>query len=260
MRIVFLAIAVASVHCASSPPPVAPVQNTSQVVQNLSPDQDPWATPLAPLPAFSLSELTAMPADAAKAVAPRDLVPAPRAEDLPGYVSKLTKRGKLRAKIVTSLGTINCVLFEKEAPMTVANFVGLATGQKSWVDSSMQIVNGRPFYDGLTFHRVIPGFMIQGGDPVGQGSGGPGYQFPNETTPTLLHIAGTLSMANAGPDTNGSQFFIMETSNAALDGGYSVFGQCKDLKVVKAIARVGRAPNDRPVVPVVIKNVTILRR
>ena len=175
-------------------------------------------------------------------------------------LSLLPKRGKLRAKLVTTLGTINCELFDKQAPLTVANFVGLATGQKSWVDANHQIVEGRPFYDGLTFHRVIPEFMIQGGDPNGVGTGGPGYQFANETSPSLPHIAGTLSMANAGPNTNGSQFFIMEKPQSTLDGGYSVFGQCKEIKVIKAIARVEKAANDRPTTPVVIKKVTIYRR
>jgi peptidyl-prolyl cis-trans isomerase A (cyclophilin A) len=261
MRIKMFVMTVASVSCASSQRAVAPVQDTPPVVPQLSPANDPWATPLGSLPASSLTQQTPIPgAGNETALQPRDLVPPPRAEDLPGYLAKLPKRGKLRAKIATSLGTINCVLFEKEAPMTVANFVGLATGQKAWVDSSMQIVNNQSFYDGLTFHRVIPGFMIQGGDPDGKGTGGPGYEFSNETSPTLLHVAGTLSMANAGPDTNGSQFFIVEVPNPVLDGSYSVFGQCQDVRVVKAIARVPRTATDNPMAPVLIKKVTIYRR
>jgi peptidyl-prolyl cis-trans isomerase A (cyclophilin A) len=142
----------------------------------------------------------------------------------------------------------------------VANFVGLATGQKPWLDpKTKQVVKGKPFYDGLVFHRVIPQFMIQGGDPLGIGVGGPGYQFGDEIAPALTHQPGTLSMANAGPGTNGSQFFINEVATPWLNGRHTVFGQCKELDVITAISAVPRGPNDMPSTPVTITKLTFAR-
>jgi cyclophilin family peptidyl-prolyl cis-trans isomerase len=188
----------------------------------------------------------------------RDDVRAPVASDLGDYTANITGSGLLKAKIDTSLGTITCVLFDDRAPMTVANFVGLATGKKPWLDSSGQIQKGKPFYDGLTFHRVIQDFMIQGGDPQGTGTGGPGYQFANEIDSSLSMEAGTLAMANAGPNTNGSQFFITEKATAWLDGKHTIFGHCSDLNVVGRIARVPRSSSDQPFDPITM-TVTILR-
>src|ERR1700747_2176087 len=132
----------------------------------------------------------------------------------------------------TSQGTIVFRLLEKEAPQTVANFVGLAEGTKEFKDPRTGQKVKRPFYDGLTFHRVIPQFMVQGGDPLGTGMGGPGYQFADETSAsTLVHRPGTLAMANAGPGTNGSQFFIDEIEAPWLNGKHVVFGQCKEVEV-----------------------------
>lgn len=132
----------------------------------------------------------------------------------------------LYAQMDTSKGTILLFLEFEKAPLTVANFVGLAEGTKNYsIDGGPPKAQGKPFYDGLTFHRVIPNFMIQGGDPQGNGQGGPGYMFRNEIVPSLKHDrAGILSMANAGPDTNGSQFFITHKDTPWLDGGYNVFG------------------------------------
>ena len=182
----------------------------------------------------------------------------PVAADLAEYTKGLSGTGPLQATIETSMGTIHCELFGDKAPMTVANFVGLATGKKAWLNpDSKQLEHGKPYFDGLTFHRVIPGFMIQGGDPLGVGTGGPGYMFANEIDRSLKMDPGALAMANAGPDTNGSQFFIMEGSKPGLVGGYSIFGQCKDVDVVKAITHVPRDDNDKPNSPVTIKHVTI---
>lgn len=163
----------------------------------------------------------------------------------------------------TSMGRISCKLFEKEAPTTVANFIGLAEGAKDWTDPvSKQKMHRKPFYNGTVFHRVIPEFMIQGGDPTGTGTGDPGYLFADELNPNLnFDVAGRLAMANSGPDTNGSQFFITEVPTPHLDQRHTIFGQCDDSSVlnVKAIARIQRDANDKPVEPVTINKVTIVR-
>jgi peptidyl-prolyl cis-trans isomerase A (cyclophilin A) len=167
----------------------------------------------------------------------------------------------LYAIMTTNRGTIVLKLFEKEAPKTVANFVGLATGKKAWTDPKTGKKVKRPFYNGLTFHRVIPDFMIQGGDPNGNGSGGPGYEFANETSPSLRHDRpGRLSMANAGPDTNGSQFFITVAAKPHLDGGYSIFGQVVEgMPVVLKIVNAPRDASDKPLEPQIIRSVKIER-
>ena len=145
---------------------------------------------------------------------------------------------KLYAVLETSQGEITCELYPKQAPKTVANFVGLAKGEKEWTDPKTKEKVKKPLYDGTIFHRVIPDFMIQGGDPLGLGVGGPGYQFEDEVTDELqFDQVGRLAMANAGPNTNGSQFFITYTPQNHLDGHHSVFGQLIDgmdvLKVLK---------------------------
>ena len=165
--------------------------------------------------------------------------------------------------IDTSMGRLTCKTFDKQAPNTVANFIGLAEGTKDWTVNATHIKqHGKRFYDGLTFHRVIPGFMIQGGDPVGDGTGDPGYYFDDEITPNLTFSQpGRLAMANSGPNTNGSQFFITEKAFPELDGKYTIFGQCDahSTLVASSIARVDRDANDKPVAPVVIVRVTIVR-
>jgi len=159
----------------------------------------------------------------------------------------------------TSKGIIEIDLFEKEAPITIANFVDLATGKKEWTDPKSGQKKKSPFYDGLIFHRVIPNFMIQGGDPLGTGTGGPGYQFQDEFAPNLTFDApGYLAMANAGPGTNGSQFFITVAATPWLNNRHTIFGKVtKGMDVVTAISSVDRDASDRPKTPVVIKKVTI---
>jgi peptidyl-prolyl cis-trans isomerase A (cyclophilin A) len=165
--------------------------------------------------------------------------------------------------IDTSMGRLTCKTFDKQAPKAVANFIGLAEGTKDWsLDEGKTKQHGKRFYDGLTFHRVIPGFMIQGGDPIGDGTGGPGYYFDDEVDPALtFSVPGRLAMANSGPNTNGSQFFITEAAVPDLDGKYTIFGQCDEHSVllVASIARVERNSNDKPLSPVSIKHVTIIR-
>ncbi len=165
-----------------------------------------------------------------------------------------------QAIIQTTMGNIRCTLFPDKAPEGVANFIGLATGKKAWADPvSHAKKQGVPLYDGTIFHRVIPNFMIQGGDPTGTGYGDPGYKFKNETSPELtFDRPGRLAYANAGADTNGSQFFITEVPNSSLNGGYTIFGQCSDLEVVKRIARVNRGARDKPTTPVIIKHIQIV--
>ena len=166
----------------------------------------------------------------------------------------------LVAKIETSQGTFTCQLFDKSSPNTVANFVGLARGLRPWKDPKTNTwQTKKPFFDGLIFHRVIPGFMIQGGDPQGTGRGNPGYKFDNEDDPSLtFDKPGLLAMANAGRNTNGSQFFITETLQPALNHGYTIFGVCDPVSLVSKIAAL-RGPGDRPTTDVVMKTVTISR-
>ena len=174
----------------------------------------------------------------------------------------MTRTPGTYAVLETSQGSIVCRLFEKEAPQTVANFIGLAEGTKDWTNPvSHAKKHGVPLYDGTIFHRVIPQFMIQGGDPGGgSGSEDIGFQFKNETSPDLkFDRPGRLAYANAGPDTNGSQFFVTEVPYPSLNGGYTIFGQCDDASVtlVKQITRMGRDANDRPYKPVKINHITI---
>ncbi len=166
------------------------------------------------------------------------------------------------AVIDTTVGKLRCTLFPNKAPIGVANFIGLANGTKDWTNPvSHAKKHGVPLYDGTIFHRVIPEFMIQGGDPAGTGEGDPGYKFKNETSPDLkFDRPGRLAYANAGPDTNGSQFFITEVPYASLNGGYTIFGQCDEASValVKEIARMARDPrNDKPFRPVRINHISI---
>jgi peptidyl-prolyl cis-trans isomerase A (cyclophilin A) len=163
----------------------------------------------------------------------------------------------------TDKGNIACKLFEKEAPITVRTMVGLAIGKISYTDPRTRQQNRNKFFDGLTFHRVIPGFMIQGGDPLGNGTGGPegtGFPYQNETSPGLaFNVPGRLAMANAGANTNRSQFFITAAAYPSLNGGYTIWGQCENQDVVKAIAGVQRDSNDKPIMPVHIQHVVVER-
>jgi len=161
----------------------------------------------------------------------------------------------------TTLGTITCSLFEKEAPKTVENFVGLAEGTKEWTDPKTNTKVKKRLYDGLIFHRVIPKFMIQGGDPEGTGRGGPGYRFEDECNPALkFDKPGRLAMANAGPNTNGSQFFITSVPTPWLDNKHTIFGQViAGQDVVGAIEAAKKDRSDKPLTPIVIEKLEIKR-
>ena len=176
----------------------------------------------------------------------------------------LAGEGKLVAELRTDLGTMYCDLHTEKAPRTVANFVGLARGLRPWWDAASAAWVTRPLYDGTSFHRVIPGFMIQGGDSLGDGSGGVGYEFPDEVHPSLKHDApGRLCMANHGVNTNGGQFFITDGAAPHLDemNSFTIFGQCEPVDVVARIARVPQAgaPTNRPLTRVSIDSVRIVR-
>jgi peptidyl-prolyl cis-trans isomerase A (cyclophilin A) len=165
------------------------------------------------------------------------------------------------AHFETTLGNFTAELFEEQAPRTVENFAGLAEGSRPWIHPGTRERRTGPYYDGIIFHRVIDGFVIQGGDPLGEGHGGPGYQFEDEFHPALRHDrAGLLSMANAGPNTNGSQFFITLGPTPHLDRRHTIFGAVTTgLDVVERIGRVATDRNDRPVTPVVMTRVKIER-
>ena len=169
----------------------------------------------------------------------------------------------LFAHFTTSEGNFTARLFEAETPNTVANFTGLADGSKEWTDPRSGKKVTQPYFNGTIFHRVIDGFMIQGGDPLGQGTGGPGYTFGDEFSATLRHSkAGILSMANRGPNTNGGQFFITLAATPWLDDKHSVFGEIVEgMDVVKKIGSTPTSkPGDRPVKPITIQSVTIEKK
>ena len=167
--------------------------------------------------------------------------------------------GMMHATFTTTEGTFKVRLFDEEVPNTVANFVGLAEGTKEFTDPKTGQKTRRPFFNGLNFHRVIEKFMIQGGCPLGTGTGGPGYKFADEFSPKLRHTkAGLLSMANAGPNTNGSQFFVTLAATPWLDNKHSIFGEVVDgMDVVSKIGSTPTGANDKPVKPIVITSLTI---
>lgn len=173
----------------------------------------------------------------------------------------LTEGQQLHARLETTKGTINCELWPDKAPQTVINFVQLAEGSKEWLDPRTGRKSTAPLYDGTIFHRVIPEFMIQGGDPLGDGRGGPGYEFADEvSTGVKFDEPGLLAMANSGPDTNGSQFFVTDRSTPHdLDGKHTIFGKCENLDVVQAIATTETAARNLPKKDVVLQRVRIVR-
>ncbi len=185
----------------------------------------------------------------------------PEPSKLAQFTSDLTGTGALITTITTSKGAISCELFEKQAPITVTNFVGLATGQLDWTEpGSTTRVKGTPYYDGLTVSRVIPDFMFQAGDRAGDGSGTPGYTIPDEIVESLKHDQpGRLSMANSGPNTGGSQFFIITQAAPHLDGRHTIFGQCQPLDLLQDISRAPADAQDRPLDAITITQISFER-
>jgi peptidyl-prolyl cis-trans isomerase A (cyclophilin A) len=214
---------------------------------------EPTPPPAEPAPAES-----AKAPDAAK---PADTKPA----DKPAPPPPANKGGRLLARFQTSMGSFTAELNEKEAPGTVANFAGLASGTLEWTDPKTGQKQKKPYYDGLTFHRVIDNFMIQGGDPLGTGSGGPGFTIKDEFNSLKHDKAGVLAMARtSAPNSAGSQFYLTVTATPFLDGQqppYVVFGQVTEgVDVVQKIGKTPTAPGDRPLTPVVINKITIERK
>ena len=167
---------------------------------------------------------------------------------------------KIYAKFQTNQGDFTCILYKDSAPKTVANFVELAKGEKEWLDPSTDKKVKKPLYNGIIFHRVIPDFMIQGGDPLGNGTGGPGYDFEDEFDPIMVFSnPGTLAMANSGPNTNGSQFFITVAPTPWLNGKHTIFGRVTEgYDVVEAISKAKTNMNDKPAKDIVLEKVTII--
>ncbi len=255
----FVAV-VSPLACQSSPPepPPGPADTSTAMPKSATPAAAPRPTPTptpTPVPP---------PAPSASGVKPTAAVPASADDPLKGVFTLedatkgLSGKGSLVADIKTDLGTLSCELFDDKAPITVANFVGLARGLRPWKDPSGAWVK-KPGYDGTTFHRVIKGFMIQGGDPLGSGAGEPGYVIPDEIWAGATHDhRGELCMANRGKNTNGMQFFITDGGPKHLDGGYTIFGQCGPDDLIEKLASV-EVRGDRAVTPTKIEKVTIRR-
>ncbi len=174
------------------------------------------------------------------------------------YSSVMAKPKDVFAVIETSMGDITCQLYQDKAPLTVKNFVGLANGTGKWIDPKTNEAGNGPLYSGVIFHRVIPDFMVQTGDPLGNGTGGPGYKFEDEIDDSLdFSSPGILAMANSGPNSNGSQFFITVAPCQWLNGRHTIFGKVtKGYDVAVKISQV-QTKNDRPLSPVTIKQIYI---
>src|SRR5450432_907475 len=248
-----LAFAVIAGACQSTP---AEPESRS-VLKPAEPDSaSPAATPAPPTPA-SPPTPTAPPPKPAPPVSPDD--PLHGKFSLDDATAGLAGKGPLSAEIDTDLGKLECDLYDDKAPVTVANFVGLARGLRPFKAPDGTWTK-KPAYGGTTFHRVIKGFMIQGGDPSGTGAGEPGYVIPDEIWPGATHDKrGLLCMANRGPNTNGQQFFIMDAAALHLDHGYTIFGMCSPDAVIEKLASV-EVQGDHSAKPTKIKKITVSRK
>ena len=246
-----LLCAVVVTGCKASPPEPSPDPNRSTESAKKAAEDAREASSLKP--ASGKKKIKAKPVAAVKP-SPDD----PVKGDWPlDEATKGLTKGKLSASIETDLGTLTCSLFDDKAPITVANFVGLARGLRPWKTPEGKWEK-KPAYDGTIFHRVIQGFMIQGGDAKKDGTGEAGYVIPDEIWEDANHDrAGLLCMANRGPNTNSAQFFITDAAAAHLDGGYTIFGECGPEDLVHKLAAVEIGSGDRPKSPPVIKKVTV---
>ncbi len=237
----------------------------SRAASEASPAQKSWQ-PTTTTSSSQVSPAIASPSSRLAPKAVERVVPAAPDDPVHGVFALadasrgLAGIGPLEAELDTSRGKMVCKLYEDKAPATVANFVGLARGLRPWKGSDGKW-SRKPLYGKTVFHRVIAGFMIQGGDPDGNGSGGPGYEFADEIWEGAHHDrAGLLCMANRGANTNGSQFFITDAPTPHLDRlGHTIFGECAPTATVHDIATVAKGPRDMPLTPVVLKRVTIRR-
>lgn len=203
---------------------------------------------------------SAAPAKAATPAAAPSKASPPAAAPEGRWTKRAAAGDDIYATFETNVGSFTVRLFPKETPQTVQNFVGLASGEREWKNPATgEMKRGVPLYDGTTFHRVIDGFMIQGGDPLGNGTGGPGYKFADETqTGRTFDKVGLLAMANSGPDTNGSQFFVTTSTPQWLNGKHTIFGEVvKGYEVVDGISKMPRGPMDRPAQTVTVKKVEL---
>ena len=243
-----LAIGPAAAQTSTTTKPAAQTQKPTTAKPTAKPAQ-PTAKPAA---------TTAKPA--APTAKPAAATAKPTAPATPA--ASASKHGPgVYAHITTNHGAMIAKLFDQDAPKTVANFVGLAEGKKAWRNPRTNTMVRRPYYNNLTFHRIIPRFMIQGGDPEGTGMGGPGFEFADEFNPKLRHSkAGILSMANKGPNTNGGQFFITLAPTPHLNDRHSVFGELVEgMDTLMAIGQVPTGAQNKPVKPVIIKSIRIER-
>jgi peptidyl-prolyl cis-trans isomerase A (cyclophilin A) len=257
-----VALAGASASCASREPPPAR-EPSPEVAELVIP---PLGTAGGGAASEDRARLPANGDDRGSGIAPdgaaiRDPVDGPFS--LEQATAGLPGAGPLVATIVTSMGDLRCRLYDDKAPLAVASFVGLARGVRPWKQvrgANEGLWVATPAFDGTTFHRVIKGFMIQGGDPKGDGTGEPGYILPDEIWPGAKHDrAGLLCQANRGPNTNGMQFFVTDAAAPHLDSSYTVFGECAPESVVHAIAGTPTGPGDRPLTPVTIHRVEVSR-
>jgi peptidyl-prolyl cis-trans isomerase A (cyclophilin A) len=243
-----VSLAVLSGACRSTVPEPEAHEVKPALVESATPAPTPTPTPAPTPPA----------APAAAEVAPSDGDPVHGKFSLTDATAGLPGTGKLSAEIDTELGKLQCELYDDKAPITVANFIGLARGLRPFKAPDGKWTK-KPAYDGTTFHRVIKGFMIQGGDPSGTGAGEPGYVIPDEIWPGATHDKrGLLCMANRGPNTNGQQFFIMDAAALHLDHGYTIFGMCGPDAVIEKLASVP-VQGDHSVSPTKIKKISIKR-
>jgi peptidyl-prolyl cis-trans isomerase A (cyclophilin A) len=248
-------------HPAPEPVPALATTNTDGGIR-ATPDAAPapaapTPAPAAPTPTAEDRALDGSPVEA-RTPQPTSPDPAHGSYTLAQATEGLTGTGALTAEIETSLGNFTCTLLEREAPITVANFVGLARGRRPFWDPVAATWATRPFYDGSIFHRVIPGFMIQGGDQLRSGTGDTGYTITDEHVQPH-NAGGQLCMANRGPNTGSAQFFITETAREHLDGTYSIFGSCTPTELVRRITALPRNASDRPDSPVFIRHVRVRR-